>query len=75
MFNPAPTLLLDVRLDADFAGRPESELADFELCDEVRRLLERIDGMQDGRIQRIEVRAGVARRVLIEAKLTETGAQ
>jgi hypothetical protein len=64
-------LLLDVRLDTDCASRAESELADFELCDEVCRLLDRLDKIQDGRIQRIEVRAGIARRVLIEAKLTE----
>jgi hypothetical protein len=71
VFNPPPTLLLDIKLDTDPSGRPESELADFALCDEVCRLLDRLDQMQTGRIQRIEVRAGIPRRVLIEAKLTE----
>jgi hypothetical protein len=71
VFNPPPTLLLDIKLDADSSGRHESELADFVLCDEVCRLLGRIDELQAGRIQRIEVRAGIPRRVLIEAKLTE----
>ena len=70
-FHPAPTLLLDVKLDSDSGGRPESELADFALCDEVCRLLDRIEEMQAGVIQRIEVRAGIPRRILIEAKLTE----
>ena len=64
-----PTLLIDVKLDGDSGGRPESELADFTLCDEVRRLLDRINKMESRRIQRIEVRAGIPRRVLSEARL------
>lgn len=73
VFNPPPTLLLDIKLDSDRGGRPEYGLADFTLCDEVCRLLDRIDEMQAGRIHRIEVRAGIARRVLVEANLSETG--
>ena len=71
-FNPAPTVLLDIKLDAGGVGRPESQLSDFALCDEVCRLLGRIDKLQNGDVQRIEVRAGIPRRILIEAKLTET---
>jgi hypothetical protein len=71
VFSPPPTVLLDIKLDTDSGGRPESELADFALCDEVCRLLDRLDQMQTGQIQRIEVRAGIARRVLIQTKLTE----
>ncbi len=71
LFSPAPTLLLDIKLDAARGGRPESELSDFTLCDEVCRLIDRIDELQTGRIQRIEVRAGIPRRVLIEARLAE----
>ena len=70
-FSPAPTVLLDIKLDAARVGRPESELSDFVLCDEVCRLLDRIDELQTGQVQRIEVRAGIPRRVLIEARLTE----
>ena len=71
VFSPPPTLMLDIKLDTDCGGRPESELADFTLCQEVCRLLDRIDDLGTGRVQRIEVRAGIPRRVLIEAKLTE----
>lgn len=71
VFNPPPTLLLDIKLDTDTTGRPESELADFALCDEVCRLVDRLDQMQTGQIQRIEVRAGIARRVLIQTTLAE----
>jgi hypothetical protein len=71
VYNPAPTLLLDVKLDADCGGRREIELPDFMLRDEILRLFERLEALQAGRIQRIEVRAGIPRRALIEAKLTE----
>jgi hypothetical protein len=70
-FSPAPTVLLDIKLDAARGWRPESELSDFALCDEVCRLLDRIDELHAGCVQRIEVRAGIPRRLLIEAKLTE----
>lgn len=71
VFDPPPTVLLDLKLDSDSSGRSESELADFALCEEVCRLLERIDQIQNGRIRRIEVRAGIPRRVLIEANVME----
>jgi hypothetical protein len=70
-FNPPPSLLLDIRLDAEGGGRPELNLADFDLCEEVCRLLDRLDQIENGRIQRIEVRAGIPRRILIELSVTE----
>jgi len=66
IFTPAPTLIRDVRLDMDDAERPELELADFALCEEVRRLMALLDNTVTGRLQKIEVRAGIPRRVLIE---------
>jgi hypothetical protein len=71
VFSPAPTLLLDIKLDAECRRRPEAELADFILCSEVCRLLDRIDELGDGRFERIEVRAGIPRRVIIERRVTE----
>jgi hypothetical protein len=71
VFDPAPVVLLDIKLDTDAGGREEADLQDFVLCDEVCRLLRRLDRIQDGRLDRIEVRAGIPRRVLIEASLTE----
>jgi hypothetical protein len=71
VFNPEPTLLLDLNLDSDCNGRPESELADFILCEEFCRLLDRIDALRTGRIQRIEARAGIPRRVLIQRRITD----
>jgi len=73
VFNPPPIVLLDVKLDAGCGPRREAALDDFALREEVHRLLERIDHLESGRLDRIEVRAGIPRRVLIEAKLTEEG--
>src|ERR1700730_14771951 len=53
-FNPLPTVLLDVKLDVDCGGRTESSLEDFTLCDEVCRLMERIEELGDGRFDRLE---------------------
>ena len=71
VFAPPPSLLLDIKLDSYSASRSESELADFALCDEVRCLFGRLDQLHTGRVQRIEVRAGIPRRVLIEAIFAE----
>ena len=73
VFNPPPTVLLDIKLDADCLPRREAALDDFVLREEVHRLLERIDRLEKGRLDRIEVRAGIPRRVLIESRLTEEG--
>lgn len=71
VYHPAPTVLIDVKLDADEGERPEADLADFTLRDEVCRLLDRLDQLQNGTLERIEVRSGVPRRVIIERHLTE----
>jgi hypothetical protein len=71
VFHPEPTVLLDLKLDADERERQEADLPDFALRGEVLRLMARLDQLQDGRIERIEVRAGIPRRVVIERRLTE----
>ena len=69
--DPPPTLLREIKLDADSGGRPESEMADFVLCQEVSRLLDQLEQMHTGHVQRIEVRAGIPRRVFIQATVPE----
>jgi hypothetical protein len=69
-FTPTPTVFVDVKLDQDEGPRPEVRLSDFELCHEVRRLLRRIEGIQNGRVARLEVRGGVPRRAVFEAAIT-----
>ena len=71
VFYPEPTVLVDVKLDADEGERQEADLPDFALRDEVRRLMARLDELKNGRIERIEVRSGIPRRVIIQRRLTE----
>jgi hypothetical protein len=42
------------------------DLTDFELGDEVIRLMQELDELGDGNIERIDVRYGIPRRALIE---------
>jgi hypothetical protein len=64
-------VLADERLDIPEDVRPEMRSDDFVLCKEWRRLLDRLDEIQDGMIERIEVRAAVPRRVVFQSWLTK----
>ncbi len=72
VFSPPPIVLVDIKLDThDGQGpRPEFELADFVLCDEVCRLMAQLNEIDEGTIDRIEVRAGIARRIMYNCPLT-----
>ena len=69
-YQPAPVVVVDAKLYRDDGPRPELALVDFALRDDVRRLIARLDELKDGMIQRIEVQAGLARRVISESRLT-----
>jgi hypothetical protein len=64
IFSPAPLVLVDLKLDVDEAARPELDFADFALPNEICRLMGHLDEIQNGTIQKIEVRAGVPRRLV-----------
>ena len=66
VFSPAPQVFIDVRLDWEDVVRPERGLPDFAIPEEMRRLLARLDAIQDGNIERIEVRAGIPRRLIVD---------
>lgn len=68
VFSPEPSVIFDVKLDAEYAPRRKAE-TDFLLRIEVRRLLDLVERLGTGCIQRIEVRAGIPRRILIESSL------
>jgi hypothetical protein len=72
VFSPPPLVLVDIKLDShDGQGpRPEVELADFVLCDEVCRLMAQLSEINEGTVDRIEVRAGIARRIVYNCPLT-----
>jgi hypothetical protein len=67
VYDPAPVMVKDVKLDKDEDPRPELVLGDFTLSDEFCRLLKMLDTLESGSIRHIEVRAGIPRRVLVES--------
>jgi hypothetical protein len=69
-FTPAPTVLVDAKLDQDESPRPEVELRDFELCSELCRLMSRMDVVKDGKVAKLEIRGGIPRRVIFESTIT-----
>ena len=56
----------DIRLEAEDPARGELEVDDFVLCAEVRRLIALFDKVQNATISKIEVRAGIPRRISLE---------
>jgi hypothetical protein len=66
-----PLVLADIRLDVEDRRRDEIALPDFVLCAEFHRLLALLDEIKDGKISRIEIRAGVPRRLTLEKPLAE----
>ena len=71
IFCPPPVILFDIKLDTDTDGRREGDLQDFLLRDEVCRLFRRLDSLDNGRLDRIEIRAGIPRRLRMQAPLME----
>jgi hypothetical protein len=63
VFDPPPRVLTDVKLDAVGGVRPEIQIADFVLCQEVCRLFELLNDLKNTMIDRVEVRGGIPRRV------------
>ena len=69
--NPGPNMSVDIRLDSEDSGRNELALRDFALCAEVLRLMSWMDQVRNGRISKIEVRAGIPRRITLERQMQE----
>ncbi len=69
-FDPQPDVIVDIRLDAEQNGRPESELEDFIVLPEVSRLFAQIDFMKNGTIEKIVVHGGIPRRVILRRPLS-----
>jgi hypothetical protein len=67
VFNPAPRVLIAVDLQCDEGPRPEHELGDFAIREEIVRLMDRLRELGDGAVEHIEVRAGLPRRMVVEA--------
>jgi hypothetical protein len=63
--EPPPLVMKDLKLDHDEELRPELELTNFELRSEVQRLMDHLDGLRNGIVERLEVHAGVPRRIVV----------
>lgn len=71
IFDGRSRLILDAKLDKEEIPRRELDLPDFALSTEVLRLMSRLDQVKNGTIQRLEVRAGLPRRLVFESQLAE----
>ena len=71
--GPQCVVLVDVKLDSEERPRQETEQSDFLLSAEVVRLMALLDAIQDGKISKIEIRAGIPRRVLWENRAAKFG--
>ena len=68
IWNPGPTILSEVRLDIEETPRPEGALSDFKLSSEIQRLMRQLDQLKDGRVEKIEVRGGIPRRLILTTR-------
>ncbi len=66
VFNPAPIVFQELKLDSANQPLPETDLPDFDLRTELVRLMYELDQLRDGVIERIDVRYGIPRRVVVE---------
>jgi len=64
---------VDVKLDSDEQPRAEANSAEFLLRSEVIRLLSTLDQIHTGRITKLEVRAGIPKRVVFEKQAHPEG--
>ena len=67
VFTPATLVWVEIKLDGDDGARQERGLADFALADEICRLMAQLDEIQNGTLEKIEVRAGVPRRLVFSS--------
>jgi hypothetical protein len=73
ILKPPPVVFVDVKLDTDESPRTERESADFVLCAEAVRLMGLLDRIKNGKISKLEVRAGIPRRIVYEQRISDFG--
>ena len=72
IFEPAPVVIIDAKLDKPEEVRAELQLPDFDLRDEVRRLMTRLDELKNCTILRLELHSGLPRRAIFELREPDT---
>jgi hypothetical protein len=71
VFSPSIQVSVDVKLGSGEGPRPEINLADFVLPGEVCGLVEHLDKLKNATVERIEVQAGVPRRIVFRTPLSD----
>ena len=71
VFDPPPLALVDVKLDSGEGFRHELELSDFMLRNEILRFVAWLDELKNGKIERVEIRGGIPRRIVVKACPTD----
>lgn len=64
-------MLVDIKLDAAPSPEDQPNDRDFVLSAEVVRLIAVLDGIHDGRVSSIEIRAGLPRRIVFERRILQ----
>ena len=75
VWDPAPTVISEIKLDVDEAPRPEGDLPDFKLSSQIRRLMCQLDQLRDGKIEKIVVREGIPRHLVLASLPTSRAAR
>jgi hypothetical protein len=71
--GPRCVVSTDVKLNFEEPVRPEAAESDFVLCAEIVRLMALLDKIQNGKVSKLEIRAGIARRIVWERGPTDLG--
>jgi hypothetical protein len=67
--DPQSAVLVDIKLDSEQHPRQEADQFDFLLSAEVVRLMTLLDELKNGTISRLEVRAGIPRRIVWDKRV------
>jgi hypothetical protein len=70
-FEPGAIVLTDLKLDSEECPRNELASTDFLLSAEIVRLMALLAQIKNGKVSKLEVRAGIPRRVLFEQQISE----
>lgn len=68
VFEPAPRVVLDIKLGSENGARREADLPDFELKAEVVDLFRHLAVLGDGLVESLEIRGGLPCRMQVEAR-------
>jgi len=69
VFNPPPRIFREIKFGSENGPRPESTKENFSLKKEVVELFEQLKGLDNGSIERINIKAGIPFGMSIESQM------